>query len=125
MRLAIRIKYCGLTIEERIAYNIKYELDKKVVEESKKGTVQRDIEHAGGKHIETKERADHLFVTYEVDGEKFNSIISKEDGHKVITAGICLTDYNSGESGDTRFDLKSLISVIREGQQTRQINKVL
>jgi len=125
LRYPNRIRYTGLTVEEKIAYNIKYELDQKIIEDSKKGSIQRDIEHAGGKHLETKERSDHLFVTYEVDGERFNSIISKEDGHRVITAGICLTDYDSGESGDTKFDLKSLISVIREGQQTRQINKVL
>lgn len=120
-----RIKYTGLTIEEKIAYSIKYKYDKKIIEESEKTKIQRDVEFGGGKFIESKERSDHIYVTYEVDGQKFNTIVSKDPKHKVITAGICLTDHRTNRKGDNDFDLKSLISVIREGQQTGQIVKVL
>ena len=34
---------------------------------------------------------------------------------RIIDAGICLTDHETGESGDTRFTLESFPSVIREG----------
>jgi len=120
-----RINHSGLTIEEKIAYNIKYKLDKKIIEESKKTKIQRDVEFAGGKFVESKERSDHLFVTYTVDGQKFSSVISKDPKHQVITAGICLTDHDSGRAGDKDFDLKSLVSVIREGQRTNQIHRGL
>lgn len=120
-----RIKHSGLTIEEKIAYNIKYKLDKKIIEESKKTKIQRDVEFAGGKFVESKERSDHLFVTYMVDGQKFNSVISKDPKHQVITAGICLTDDDTGRKGDKDFDLKSLVSVIREGILNKAIYSIL
>lgn len=120
-----RIRYIGLTLEEKIAYNIKFKVDKKTIEESKKTKIQRDVEFAGGKFIESKERSDHIFVTYEVDGQKFSTIISKNSGHQIITAGICLTDHATGRAGDSDYDLKSLISVIREGQKTYQISRTL
>jgi hypothetical protein len=125
LRTPGRIKHFGLTLEEKIAYSIKYKLDKKIADEKKKGNIQRDVEYAGGKFIESKERSDHLFVTYEVDGHTFNSVISKDPAHWVITAGICLTDHGTGREGDKDFDLKSLISVIQEGQRSGQISRAL
>lgn len=120
-----RIKHSGLTKEEKIAYTIKYKLDKKIIEESKKTKIQRDVEFAGGKFVQSQERSDHHYVTYKVDGETFHSVISKDPKHQVITAGICLTDHNTGRSGDADFDLKSLVSVIREGINTGQISRTL
>ncbi len=125
LRTPERIKHSGLTIEEKIAYSIKYKLDKKILEESKKTKIQRDVEFAGGKFVKSQERSDHLFVTYKVDGQQFSSVISKDPKHQVITAGICLTDNNTGREYDKDFDLKSLISVIREGQGSGQIARVL
>lgn len=120
-----RIKYTGLTLEEKIAYNIKYKYDKRIAEEEKKTKIQKDVEFGGGKFIESKERSDHIYVTYEVDGQKFSTIVSKDPGHRVITAGICLTDHRTGREGDSDYDLKALISVIREGKKTHQISRVL
>ncbi len=36
---------------------------------------------------------------------------------RIIDAGICLTDHNTGEKGDTFFTLESLPSVIREANE--------
>jgi len=123
LRIPKRIKHSGLTLEEKIAYNIRYKLEKKVIEEKKKTKIQRDVEFAGGKFVSSKERSDHLYVTYEVDGQKFNSVISKDPTHQVITAGICLTDHATGRAGDKDFDLRSLVAVVREGIKTKQIHR--
>lgn len=127
-----RIKILGLTLEEKIAYNIKYKIEQKIKEERKKllekkrkTKIQQDIEFAGGEFLKSNEKSDHFYVTYQIDGEEFNSIVSKDPKHHVITAGICLTDYVTGRAGDKDFDLKALISVIKEGQRKHKINRTL
>ena len=45
--------------------------------------------------------------------------IGKDDNHKVITAGICLNE------GDQNFNLKALISVMREGQNRGLIHRTM
>ena len=116
-----RLQFAGLNFEERAAYNIRFAIDKKVQEERRKrsivGTVQGDVEHAGGKFVSVVERRDHIQVTYEVDGERYTSSVSKTPEHRVITAGICLS------GGDAAFDLKSLITVMREGQHRSLIHR--
>lgn len=126
------VKILGLTLEEKIAYNIKYKIEQKIreereklLEEKRKTKIQRDIEFAGGKFIRSDEKSDHLYVTYKVDGEKFNTIVSKDQSHHVMTAGICLTDHNTGRAGDADYSLKALVSVIKEGQRTHQISRTL
>jgi len=84
-------------------------------ERMKEVTLRNDVEFAGGQFIRHEEKNDHYSVTYEVDGQQYTSYISKDPIHQVLTAGICL------EGGDKDFDLKSLISVIREGQQRKAI----
>ncbi len=127
-----KLKFSGLTLEEKIAFNIKYKIDLKIkeereraLEEKKKTKIQRDIEFAGGKYLSSDEKSDHIYVTYEIDGEKFNTIVTKDQSHHVITAGICLTDHETGHVGDKDYDLKALISVIKEGQRTHQISRTL
>lgn len=120
------IKYKGLTLEEKIAYNIRVELEikqkeieAKLKEKLKKDTIKDDVVFGGGRFIQSTEKSDHFSVTYEVNGHNFTSIISKDPKHHVITAGICL----SGKDRD--FDLRSLISVISEGQNRNLIYKTL
>ena len=40
---------------------------------------------------------------------------------RIIDAGICLTDHETGEKGDTRFTLESFPSVIKEAIDTGQL----
>lgn len=127
-----KIKISGLTLEEKIAYNIKFKIEQnikeqreKLLEEKRKSKVQRDIEYAGGTFVQSDEKSDHLYVTYKINGDTFNSIVSKDQKHHVITAGICLTDHDTGRAGDSDFDLKALVSVIKEGQQKKRIVKTL
>jgi len=105
------LRYPGLTFEEKAAYNLRVALDKKFKEDRKKMTIQSDVEHAGGVFKSFRERKDNYTVSYEVDGHRYDSIIAKDNARTVITAGVCLS------GGDRAFDLKSLITVLREGQQ--------
>jgi len=113
-----KIRYSGLTIEEKIAYSLRSTIDKKFIVDRKKESLKEDIQHAGGEFIKFLEKNDHFSVTYSVDGHKYTSNVSKTNKHSIITAGICL----SGE--DHKFDLKSLITVMREGQHAGRIYRL-
>jgi hypothetical protein len=111
------LKCSGLTFEERLAYTLRTTLDRSLVEDRKKKSLQEDVEHAGGKLVRFSEKSDHYSVTYTVDGEQFTSHIAKDTEHKVIAAGICLA------GNDRRFDLKSLITVVREAKRRRIVHR--
>jgi hypothetical protein len=76
------------------------------------------LEHAGATLRDFAERGDVYSVSYTVDGQRHTSIVGKAD-LGVQTAGICL----SGE--DRKFDLHSLVGVLREGRGTGRINRTL
>jgi hypothetical protein len=112
------LKFSGLTIEEKIAYTLKLSIDKNFVINRKKEKLKQDVEYAGGKFIKFIEKNDYFIVTYDVDGQIYESTVNKNEHHSVITAGICL----SGK--DNKYDLKSLITVMREGQNERKIYRL-
>jgi len=68
------------------------------------------LAHAGGELHGFVEHADRYQVTWSVDGGRFTTAIEKSEQLSVMVAGICL----SGQ--DRRFDLNSLVGVMREGQ---------
>jgi hypothetical protein len=103
----------GLTAEERAAYGFNYWPRFEASEEGRRNREERRLrsalEHAGAELQDYIERRDVYTVTYEVDGQRHVSAVAKTD-LSVQVAGICL----SGE--DEKFDLQSLVGVIREGQ---------
>jgi len=114
-----KIRFKGLTVDEKACYAIRVAMDKKFLENNKELQLRKDIEHGGGRFISFQEKSDHFKIEYEVDGEKYTSHVAKTSGHKVLTAGICLN------GGDADFDLKSLISVMREGQDRNLIHRTM
>jgi hypothetical protein len=111
------IKFANLSFEEKMAYSLRTTFDKRFLEDKKENVLKKDVEHAGGEFVRFVERSDHFSVTYKVDGEEFTSHISKDNKRMVIAAGICLS------GNDHRFDLKSLITVVREAQQTGVLHR--
>jgi hypothetical protein len=103
----------GLTAEERAAYALSYWPRYEATEEARRSREERRLRgalaHAGAELKDYVERQDVYTVTYEVDGQRHVSAVSKKD-LSVQVAGICL----SGE--DQSFDLQSLVGVIREAQ---------
>jgi hypothetical protein len=110
------IKFSGLTLEEKQAYILRLTFDKKFVEDQKKDTLKQDIEFAGGKFIGFVEKSDHFAITYTVEGQQFTTRVTKDPRRMVVSAGLCLN------SNDHKFDLKSLVSVIREAQERRVVH---
>jgi hypothetical protein len=101
----------GLTAEERAAYAMAYVPRLATEAEARRdrieGRLRRALAHAGAVFREYQERGDVYSVAYEVDGRRHVSAVSRED-LSVQVAGICL----SGR--DRRFDLQSLVGVLRE-----------
>jgi hypothetical protein len=103
----------GLMAEERTAYAAnywpRYEASEEARRSREENRLRQALHHAGAELTGYLERQDVYTVTYEVDGQRHVSAVSKKD-LTVQVAGICL----SGE--DENFDLNSLVGVIREGQ---------
>jgi hypothetical protein len=111
-----KIQFSGLTLEEKQAYALRLIFDRKLVEGQKKSTLQQDVEFAGGKFLRFEEKSDHFAVTYTVEGQQFTSRITKDPSRMVLSAGLCLA------GNDRRFDLKSLITVVREAQHRKIVH---
>lgn len=58
-------------------------------------------------------RRGEMIVRFRVDRRRFECVCD-EQTMRIIDSGICLTDHETGEKGDTFFTLESLPSVIRE-----------
>lgn len=99
----------GLSAEERNAYTLMRAAlrfaRRSQVEERLAGA----LAHAGASLLSYAEREGAYVVTYDVDGNKHTSLVRPGD-LTILTAGICL----SGQ--DQRFDLASLVGVLREGR---------
>lgn len=109
------LKFKGLTFEEKAAYTVRFAIDVKAREELKTRSIKDDVEHAGGVFVGLREKSDIFEVTYQVDNQTYTSFVSKDAGHAVVSAGICLS------GNDRTFDLKSLVTVMREGQRQRRV----
>lgn len=76
--------------------------------------LRNSLSHAGAELVDYLERADGFRVRYMVQGRRFTSSVNKHD-LTVQAAGVCL----NGE--DQKFDLGSLVGVLREGQDLNAI----
>jgi len=58
-------------------------------------------------------------VRYRLDRQKLECVC--DDRLRIIDAGICLVDHDSGEKGDTFFTLESLPAVVQQAQRERRL----
>ncbi|HET9981632.1 MAG TPA: hypothetical protein VFQ32_14385 [Ktedonobacterales bacterium] len=101
------LRKSGLSPEERAAYDWARNLVAEAERAGITGRLAAALAHAGGRLIAFTERDDSYTVAYMVGDERAVSTVRKGD-LSVLTAGICL----SGQ--DARFDLTSMVSVMRE-----------
>jgi hypothetical protein len=104
----------GLTREEREAYTLHRAA---AVEEQQDRTELRlseALDHAGAQYRSYSERGGVYVVHYEIDGRPHVSTVNRDD-LSVLTAGICLSGT------DRRFDLTSLVGVLRQAHDTGRI----
>lgn len=110
-----------LTAEEREVYRLArqaVEAAHQAAEAARRDRVEARLAdalaHAGASLASYIEREDAYAVTYTVDGRTHRSTVHKSD-LTVTAAGICLAGR------DRRFDLQSLVGVIREGAQVGRL----
>jgi hypothetical protein len=116
-----RLKRRGLTAEEREAYVHNYAPRLQAELEAQRDRVEEQLRaalsHAGAVLRGYQEQRDVYRVTYEVDGRRYASVVSRGD-LSVQVAGICLS------GADRHFDLQSLVGVLREAQDGRGVVRV-
>jgi hypothetical protein len=103
-----------LTAEERDAYRLLYDAIEAARQDRVEVHLAEALAHAGAEFSSYIEREDVYTVTYTVDGRPHRSTVRKDD-LTVAVAGICLAGQ------DRRFDLQSLVGVIREGAHGRRL----
>jgi len=106
-----------LTAEERTAYTLLYQAVKEAQRDQVELRLADALAHAGAELASYIEREDAYTVAFTVDGQPHRSTVRKDD-LTVLVAGICLTGQ------DQRFDLQSLVGVIREGARRRRVVRV-
>lgn len=116
------LQFSGLTKEDRDAYTYAYLNELENRKDLQEERIKDAIRRAGGEYRSYIERGKYYTVEYSVDGANYRSLVDKET-LSVETAGICLTDHNTGRVGDKDFDLQSLVGVIREGQRRHRIHR--
>jgi hypothetical protein len=104
----------GLSAEERQAYAFLREALRFAQRSQAEGRLESALEHAGAHLLSYTEREGAYVVNYELDGRRHTSLVRPND-LTILTAGICL----SGQ--DQRFDLASLVGVLREGSDQRRL----
>jgi len=111
-----KLRKPGLDPFHREAYQWQLLLREKKIGEVTMDKIQRAVRHAGGFFKSYIERHDSYTVIFAIEGGEYRATIEKS-GLGVISAGICL----SGE--DKKFDLQSLVSVVKEGRERDLIHR--
>ena len=106
-----------LTAEEREAYRLAQRALEAAARDRVEMRLADALAHAGAELASYIEREEAYTVSYTVDGQQYRSTVRKDD-LTVEAAGICL------EGQDRRFDLQSLVGVLREGARGRRLYRV-
>ena len=104
----------GLSAMERQAYTLAREGLRQTNSTFEERRLTEALGHAGAQLTSLVEHGEVLVVQYSVDGQPHSSLVER-DSLEVLSAGVCL----SGE--DRRFDLASLVGVLREGAHQQRL----
>lgn len=111
-----RLQKSGLNPFHRMAYQWQLLLQEKEIGEVTLDKIQEAVRHAGGSFKSYIEHHDSYTVIFSIGEGEYRATIEKED-FEILSAGICL----SGQ--DRKFDLQSLVSVMKEGQEKDLIHR--
>ncbi len=106
-----------MTAEERNAYCLVY----RAIELARRDRVElrlsEALTHGGAEFASYIERGESYTVTWTLEGRTYRSTVRKDD-LSIEVAGICLGGV------DRRFDLQSMVGVVREAERGRRIVRV-
>lgn len=112
------LKRSGLTAPQRSAYAMEFERREQAVAADRQDQIEtqlcQTLRHSGAVLENFVEHADGYRVTWSSGGQRHVSSVTRDD-LTVQVAGICL----SGQ--DRKFDLGSLVGVVREAEQNYEI----
>ena len=106
----------GLLPREKAVYADLLKLKQSTRENRDRRRIRRALEHGGAQLQRLQQKNDTFTVTYSVDGIRNRSVIRSDD-LTVLSAGICLSDQ------DEKFDLHSLVGVLREGRRLNEFDE--
>jgi hypothetical protein len=106
-----------LTAEERQAYRLAYEATEAARRDRVQERLADALAHTGAELASYIERDGAYAVTFIYDGQQHRSTV-RQDDLTVLAAGVCL------EGQDRRFDLQSLVGVLREGAERGRLHRV-
>ena len=110
------LRKSGLNLFHRRAYRWQLLLREEKISEVTLDKIQEAVRHAGGSFKSYIEHSDSFTVIFSIGEGEYRATIEKED-FEILSAGICL----SGQ--DRKFDLQSLVSVAKEGQERNLIHR--
>lgn len=84
--------------------------------------VRAALDVSGSRLLDVRETPDpsEAVVRFAFDGGRFECVIERST-LRIVDAGICLEDHDTGEKGDRYFTLESLPGVIAEAQRTHRL----
>lgn len=102
----------GLLPQEKRMYGELLKLRRRCREDPERRRLRQALDHAGAE-LEAFDRRDGKYrVSFDLDGDRHTSIIDRRN-LTVLSAGICLADE------DEKFDLQSLMGVLREARRVQ------
>ncbi len=121
-----KLSISGLSAEMKAAYELNFveqtkpmtgpqrRLREMAETKDSRNRVVSSLSHAGAELINLREQHGLYQVTYRIAGRRFVSAVDKKDLN-MISAGVCLAGQ------DQKFDLASVVGVLREGMTTNQV----
>lgn len=112
---AEKLNWPGLVPQEKMLYAEVLKQERIRKEDPERRSIRKALEHGGATLDSYYQRRKEYSISFVLDGIRHTTMVRKDD-LTVISAGICL------EGEDEKFDLQSLIGVLREARQRGHID---
>ena len=112
-----KVDISGMTPEEKLAYRLAFDAEVESKRDKKEDLLRAAVTRAGGVFRGYVDRGNTYTVEISVDGHNYHPVVDSKT-LQAVNAGICLSGT------DRVFDLQSLVTVYREGQNRQRIVRV-